>query len=360
MKDFKRLIIFLFLALFGYSRVQAQYFQVKDIDTSIGERADYDFFLLKGHPSAKKINDFLWAYQLNAQPEKSAENPFEWIDVPAEGSNQGTTELSYDLLRNDAKIFSVKLSSEYTSASLNEYHQILNFDAQTGNLISPKMLFTEEGVKDLTQKIRNDRRQRLEAFLSTLDTTSTGNIDPGILKTYKSCLEDMQYEDLSANEMTIQHDTLSLKMPSCGDSHYFKATDTADIYVNKFTFEQLAPYLSEYGKCLLKKENSACTFPKGERSFRAVYYGKLNHRYPITVAIFSYYDDTFNGVYFYDKQGKPIQLTGTFHQNGKITMNEESTPDEKMTGIFRLTPDSQGGFTGTWSNGKKTYPVYLN
>src|SRR5690606_3439512 len=65
--------------------------------------------------AAQKINTFLQASVLDILPDKFKKSPFEKV-APHPESKQGLTGMSYAILRNDDKILSIEIFSEYTTA----------------------------------------------------------------------------------------------------------------------------------------------------------------------------------------------------------------------------------------------------
>lgn len=353
-KNFSFLLAF---CLLSGSFAQAQGFKIREVD--YGD--SYSFPLLVGESLAEeRINDFLWADWLNILPERFKHNAFEKAGLPDSGSNQGVTEIDYDIIRNDAKLFIIHIHTEYTGAGLNEYNSTLDFDTQTGNLLNIGTLLTPKGYLEVREKIISNRKKRLRNYLQSLDTTANGNTDPDTYDVYNSCLQSMDDEDVMNDAMVISRDTVTLTMPSCGDTHYFQATDTADVYQNRLTEQNLKPYLNEYGRCLLSEGKSPCIFHKRTDGMIGVYKGTINDRYPVTFIISGYDENTIQGVYFYDKYGIKIPLSGqTFDNNKRFTFHEQDEEGNNMKGVFHLNPNGDGGFSGTWSDGKNTFPVVL-
>ncbi len=125
---------------------------------------------------------------------------------------------------------------------------------------------------------------------------------------------------------------------------------------NKF----LQPYLNEYGKCLLSATESNCLQPQPAILHKGVFKGKINGLYPITLLITYIRQDSFSAAYFYDKYGKKIGLRGAFNNDSSLLLKEEpGDDDQKQSGAFKLQIQADGSLTGSWSDGKNTYPVQL-
>lgn len=334
--------------------VQAQHFKLKKLSEE-----DLDFFLLTGKtPAEKQINTFLHGTELHSLPGRYKQSPFEYIR-PAAGSNQGVTGLRYTVLNNTSQIFSVEVNGEYSSASLNEYGHVYNFDASTGKLIKFKDLLTDAGYEAMNKMVISNRKKRLSTYLKTLKD-STGE-NKAVYTTYSECLRDMEGDELNDDDLKFQKEGLLLTRRSCSGQHYFQALeDKADVYNNRLSMKSLEPYLNTYGKCILLTKNANCSLNAAKGIHEGLYVGKINHQYAITLVIDRMYKDRVYASYYYDKVGKEINLRCSM-EKGRLKMKEESLDgkDNNTPATFLLSLPSNGKMTGTWSNGKNTYPVEL-
>ncbi len=78
---------------------------------------------------------------------------------------------------------------------------------------------------------------------------------------------------------------------------------------------------------------------------------------PVTMHLASFEKDRYQGWYFYDKVGEPIQLEGQRQDDGRIRLSESFTDMDSLafTGSFA----ADGAFTGTWAGNGKTHPFRL-
>lgn len=322
------------------------------------QEEDLDFLLLTGKSVAEnRINTFLFGAELQVLPGKYKQSPFENIR-PKKGSNQGITGLHAVVLNNTAKIFSVAINGEYTSASLNEFSKIYNFDASTGKVIRFRDLLTDAGYLAVRTHLISDRKKRITDYLKTLKDVKGENKEA--YTAYSECLKDMDNDDLNRDDLKFQKDGLLLTKKSCSGQHYFQALqDHADMYANKLSVKFLGPYLNDYGKCLLAPEKTACTLPSSIQTtlHEGVYNGKINNQYAITLVIDNIYKDRIYASYFYDRVGKAIHLRCTM-EKGILKMTEEDEGN-KVTGVFQLKVQSDGHLSGTWNNDKNNSQVEL-
>lgn len=340
-------------------QAKAQYFKVSPIKETFEQSGEYNFPVLTGKtPAQNLINTFLQGKELDVLPGKHKISIFENVR-PKKGSNQGVTILTYKVLVNTPKLFSVEINSEYTNASLNEYSAINNFDSQTGRLIQFSDLVTKEGYEAIRQFIIKSRKTRLSTYLKTLK--SSASKDESVITTYSSCLLEQDKDNLNLDDLKFQKNALYLTRRSCSGSHYFQAMEgKTDIYGNLLTYKFLEPYLNEYGKCLLAAAASKCTVPQSQILRKGVFKGKINKLYPITLLVTYIGEDTFQASYFYDKYGKKTELRGTINQDSSLLLKEEPNYDiPKKQEFFKLKIQQDGSLTGSWNDGKNTYPVEL-
>ncbi|HWW41115.1 hypothetical protein [Pedobacter sp.] len=334
--------------------VRAQHFKLKKFSEE-----DLDFFLLTGKtPAEKQINTFLHGAELHSLPGKYKQSPFESIR-PAAGSNQGVTGLRYTVLNNTSQIFSVEVNGEYSSASLNEYGHVYNFDASTGKLIKFRDLLTDAGYEAINKIVISNRKKRLSAYLKNMKDVTGGY--KAVYTTYSECLRDMEGDELNDDDLKFQKEGLLLIRRSCSGQHYFQALeDKADVYNNRLTLKSLEPYLNAYGKCLLLTKNANCTPTIAKGFHEGLYTGKINHQYAITLVIDRIYKDRIYASYYYDKVGKEINLRCSM-EKGQLKMKEDNMDgkENNSSATFQLSLPSNGKMTGIWSNGKNTYPVEL-
>lgn len=78
---------------------------------------------------------------------------------------------------------------------------------------------------------------------------------------------------------------------------------------------------------------------------------------PVTMHLIRSGEHAYEGWYFYDKVGDPIQLVNQPDSGNKITLLEYSSQDDPNTFYGRLSAD--GHFTGTWKSAKTQYDFDL-
>ncbi|AMP97356.1 hypothetical protein AY601_0394 [Pedobacter cryoconitis] len=340
-------------------QAEAQYFKVSPIKETFEQSGEYDFPVLTGKtPAQNLINTFLQGKELDILPGKQKISIFENVR-PKKGSNQGVTILTYEVLVNTPKLFSVEINSEYTSASLNTHSAINNFDSQTGRLIQFNDLVTKEGYEAIRQFIIKSRKTRLSSYLKSLK--SSANKDESLITTYSSCLLEQDKDNLNLDDLKFQKNGLLLIRRSCSGSHYFQALEgKTDIYSNLLTHKFLEPYLNEYGKYLLAVTESKRIVPQSQVLRKGVFKGKINQLYPITLLVTYIGEDSFQASYFYDKYGKKTELRGTINQDSSLLLKEAPNYDvPKKPESFKLKIQKDGSLTGSWNDGKNTYPVEL-
>lgn len=344
--------------LITVSSVKAQYFAIRELKAKSWDGTEYTFpELTNPSKAAKKINIFLKGNELDILHGKYKKTPFEHI-MPAKNSHTGITELEPVILKNTAAVFSVRVSSEYSSASLNEHTAVYNFNSQTGDPLLFSDLLTPSGYQIIKKQVIAERVKKLSSYLKTLNTKDQ---EAAIaFKVYKECLESIPSDDLDADALTFEKNGIQLERRSCFNDHYGQSlSDHADIYISKLSLTALTPHLSASGKLLLAGKSTAGTTASQTRIKLGVYQGKINGQYPVTLLLNKVKGDELHAIYFYDQVGQQINLYGSIKNKNEIKLSTSSSnqPDSET---FDLKVSTDGSLTGTWSKGTRTFKVQLN
>lgn len=346
------------ILLIDLSSAKAQFFPIKELHATSWDQTEYAFPEISSTTeAAKKINIFLKGTELNILHGKYKKTPFEQI-LPAKNSNLGITMLSATILKNTPAVFSVSVNNEYTSASLNYFTTIHNFNAQTGDPLSFSDLFTPAGYQLIRKQIIAERMAKLGSYLKTLHTKNEE--EAVAYNVYKECMQQMPADELNNDRLSFEKDGIKLEKKSCFPDHYGQSlSDNAAIYVNKLSLKTLTPYLSAYGKLLVTGKSTKGVVAENKTALRlGVYKGKINGQYAVTFLLTDDTDNRLRACYFYDLNGQKIYLYGSIkNQNTVILATSDS--DEPATEKFDLKVLPNGSLNGTWSKGTKTFKVEL-
>lgn len=346
------------ILLIDLSGAKAQFFPIKELHAKSWDQTEYIFPELSSTTeAAKKINIYLKGAELNILQGKYKKTPFEQI-LPAKNSNLGITMLTATILKNSPAVFSVSVSNEYTSASLNYYTSIYNFNSQTGDPLNLSDLFTPAGYQLIRKQIIAGRMRKLDSYLKTLNTK---NEEAAIAyNTYKECLEQMPSDDLNNDRLSFEKDGIQLERQSCFPDHYGQSlSDHAAIYVNKLSLKTIIPYLSAYGKLLVTGKSTKGVFAEHKMPVRlGVYQGKINGQYAITLLLTRNTDSNLHACYFYDLRGQKINLYGSIKNQNTVLLATSDVNDPEAE-KFELKVLPNGSLNGTWSKSTKTFKVEL-
>lgn len=219
--------------------------------TTLTDKNDHLFPLVysKNTAIAKNINSYLQSDLLsNEKIETSPHTVFENAKYISTDSNQqaGYTSISYKVEMNNAQVLSLSFDIETMGAYPDHYNKYYNFNLQTGKLIVAKELFTSAGLNYLKKFLSNERKRRINQFLSgkyPLSEDSTFIID-----TYKEC---NRHADL--NNLSITAYEIVFYKEYCFP-HVARSYDT-DLNVT-CKIKQLEKYLTVPGKKLLRTQGT--------------------------------------------------------------------------------------------------------
>lgn len=296
----------------------------------------------------QRINTWLQVSQLQKLPGRYKKSPFEDIE-PQGDSAAGTQSLDYKVSANTRSYFSLVVSGEYDSASVNLFSIEYDFEAHSGNPLTLPDLFSAEGLARFTQRVHAAHMREVNRYLASLGpATANPQTDDDENKNnarriFSDCRSALANEKLRGNDFSLGKDTLSISL-ECAQSHYDQATTDEEFgpIVTTYRFQALAVMLSDYGRCLLIDQRADCVNPHLDPS-RGILHGTLDGRYPITLV----YGTQGNDGYFYDKFGKFIELSGGLEADGTVRLREsrEHGPDA----MFVLKRREDGTVTGTWT-----------
>jgi hypothetical protein len=88
-----------------------------------------------------------------------------YIREPDSLAQSGHTSIDYEILLNNNRVLSIKFNLESMGAYPENYVRYFCFDAQTGDALTEKDLFTVEGLKYLQSHLRSERANRIKELL---------------------------------------------------------------------------------------------------------------------------------------------------------------------------------------------------
>jgi hypothetical protein len=301
---------------------------------------------------ADRINRFLFIDTFEALPPARASDGLRGIDAQ---NWQRMQALGYVVLRNDARVLSLRIEGEGCGAYCENFSTGHAFDAATGRHLSPGDLFTAEGLADIARKVQANNAARLRKEIAALNGKSRSKDEDREDKAalYTDCLESRQdpaYQQVERmGGMEIDAKGVLFTQGRCSN-HAMRALDDLDVFSTRFTPAQLGPWLTAYGRALLSGEGTA---PSAAPSpFDQVLHGTIDARLPVTLRLEPLRGDgSAAATYFYDRYRQPISVSGTY-RDGVLLLEESG--DTRL----RLVPEG-AGLRGEWISGHKTLPLVL-
>lgn len=149
--------------------------------------------------------------------------------------------IEYEILLNNARVLSIKFNLEATAAYSENYFRYFCFDAQTGELLSEKPLFTPGGLKYLQTYLRSVRAKRIKEFLKV----ENANIEDSAFAraTYEEC-----NSEAAVNLFVIRKQNIFFYKENCFP-HAWRPLDT-DLDVS-IDYRVIKKYLTPRGRKLL-------------------------------------------------------------------------------------------------------------
>ena len=308
---------------------------------------------------ATRINHwlFLETFEIPA-PARAADglrgvDPQTWQSMPG---------LGYTVLRNDARVLSLRIEGEGCGAYCEDFAYAHAFDATTGRHLEAADLFTPQGLQAIVGKIGASNAATLRKEIASLkkarktprpkDGPSVDDLEAAI-GLYEDCLSsraDAEYRKIAgAGRMEIEAGAVLFAQDRCSN-HAMRALDDIGDFSTRIPASQLGPWLTGYGRTLLLGEGNA---PAPTSPFGQVLRGTIDGKLPVTLRLPPIGDgQQVNAVYFYDRYRTPIPVSGPY-KDGVLTLDE---PESKA----QLRLKSEGlALRGEWISGQKTLPLVL-
>ncbi len=204
----------------------------------------FPFIIYEGHSKiAGKINAFLQLEELENIVSENDEDPF----LKLEDNNYVVNYESWSKSRTVENILTLVISGNATGAYSEKFHHFYNFDLNTGKSINIKEVLTSEGLLLLKRKVIISNQKTIADFVLQIKSGTIKEFQRDQLDLYTNCIED---DDHGFYTFCFSKDAISFVRGRCSP-HALRALDDIGEFVNTFSFEEIQPYLSDYGKMLL-------------------------------------------------------------------------------------------------------------
>ena len=204
----------------------------------------FPFVIYEGRSKiAGNINAFLQLEELEKIVSQNDEDPF----LKLEDNNYVINYESWSKSRTIENILTLVISGNATGAYSEKFHHFYNFDLNTGKSISIEEVLTSEGLLLLKGKVIVSNQKTIADFVFHIKSVTMKQFQKDQLDLYTNCIED---DDHGFYTFYFSKDSISFVRGRCSP-HALRALDDIGEFVNTFSFEEIQPYLSDYGKLLL-------------------------------------------------------------------------------------------------------------
>ncbi len=208
----------------------------------------FPFIVYDAHPNvARKINAFLQLEELEITVGQHDEDPFRKL----EENNYVVNYESWSKLRTVESILTLVISGNATGAYSETFNHAYNFDLNTGKSINIEDFLTKEGLLLVKKKVIMHNQKLIADFVHQIKSGSMEQFQKDQLDLYTGCITD---DDYGFYTFYFSEDAISFVRGRCA-SHALRALDDLGEFVHTFRFEEIQPYLSDYGKSLLVRGN---------------------------------------------------------------------------------------------------------
>lgn len=206
------------------------------------------------------INNTLVSDFLDIERNRIKKSIFENIWPNEENSNGQLSDISYEVLQNSKRIFSISISAEGCGAYCEPFTRYYNFDLQTGKQFKLEDLFTTAGQKLLLAAMNKQKKELLQQKIRSAKDilrkkgSSVNEEDKAyyeeMIEVYNSCLESQLYNSLDYTQFSLQSKTLVVFTGRCS-SHVNQNVDEIGDFEFGFSLANWKKHFSAYGLSLL-------------------------------------------------------------------------------------------------------------
>ncbi len=300
--------VFALFVLFCSTCAMAQ-FTIKDVADSSGS---FVFPVLQSQQQAeivKKINQTLQKSELGMVITATTKNPLAPL--------MNEDEYGYTIRCNNARVFSLEITTGHNGAGSHYQFRNYSFDARTGNAVNQNVLFYPSAQVGVRQALYKAWKESIKVNLK----------DTNFGEEYNTCLaEASKISELPISRMTLTEKTVDLWGGSCLDGSSWRADAT--LGPHPIAYEQLLAMLTPYGLSLFAGVPASAVAVQ-----QVLIKGKIDGKYAVTLTFApSDVPDELKGIIVYDKFNIPIPLTGTLTDD-KVLFHEMDASNAPVSDI---------------------------
>lgn len=221
----------------------------------------FPYVKAKSNSIANRINNTLCSDFLDVERSKIKKSIFENVWPTDENSMGRLSDISYELLNNSKRIFSISISAEGCGAYCEPFTRYYNFDLQTGKQFKLEELLTASGQKLLLAAMNKQKKELLQQKITSAkeQLRKKGSIDKDdkayyeeMIEVYNTCLESQLYESLDYIQFSLQEKTLAVFTERCS-AHVNRNVDELGDFEFGFSLANWKKHFTPYGLSLLKQ-----------------------------------------------------------------------------------------------------------
>lgn len=237
---------------------------VKEIKEThpVEETGEYIFPFIKAKSStvSNLINNTLCSDFLDVDRAKIKKSIFENVWPGEENPVGRLHDISYEVLQNSNRIFSISISAEGCGAYCEGFTRYYNFDLQTGKQFLLEDLLTADGRKLLLEFINKQKKETLQHKIRSAKETLRKKSSPlneedkeyyeEMIDVYTTCLEEQVYSSFEYLQFSLQQKTLVVFGERCS-AHVNQNVDELGDFEFGFSLANWKKHFSPYGLSLL-------------------------------------------------------------------------------------------------------------
>lgn len=258
----KLLLLSLTLPVISYAQVTVK--EIKETHP-VDKDQVFIFPLIKTKSSSisTRINNTLCSDFLDVDRNKIKKSIFEKNGWANEENVYGRlSDISYEILQNSNRIFSISISAEGCGAYCEDFTRYYNFDLKTGKQFSLGDLLTTDGKKLLLESINKQKKELLQDKIRSAKgslhkkNSASSEEDKAyyeeMIEIYSNCLESQLYTSLEYAQFSLQQKTLVVFTERCS-AHVNRNVDELGDFEFGFSLANWKKHFSPYGLSLLKQ-----------------------------------------------------------------------------------------------------------
>lgn len=224
------------------------------------EEYAFPFIKAKNSSISNRINNTLCSDFLDVDRNKIKKSIFENIWPDGENNYDLLSDISYGVLHNSKRIFSISISAEGCVAYCEPFTRYYNFDLQTGKEFKLEDLLTPAGKKLLLEAMNKQKKELLQQKIRSAKellhkkgshvAKDDKEYYEEMIEVYSNCLESQLYTSLEYIQFSLQEKTLVVFGDRCS-AHVNRNVDELGDFEYGFSLANWKKHFNTYGLSLL-------------------------------------------------------------------------------------------------------------